>query len=257
MPHAPASHDFSGPSAKAVLSSEESLNEESLCREPKLAEPFCEEAFEGWPLGEAPCLPTSAASDANAGTTVFAGGAAGAAASSNEAAGTAAFAGAPSFADAPVGSGTFAGAAVGSTTFVGTAAFAGEAFSSTAFAGAIAATSFPQFMQNLASRGSFAPHFVQYMPVILYLIRFFSLAIVSPDASGTCQRPPMRASLHDFFTRFIPLFRNTPFDYSCIVETIPNEKRGHVLQPLRNRKREHSEVLPPMRKRAPSKRAIE
>lgn len=83
------------------------------------------------------------------------------------------------------------------------------------------------------------------------------LGIVSPDASGTCQRPPMRVCLHDFFTRFIPLFRNTPFDYSCIVETIPNEKRGHVLQPLRNRKREHSEVLPPMRKRAPSKRAIE
>ena len=220
MPHAPASHDFSGPSAKAVLSSEESLNEESLCREPKLAEPFCEEAFEGWPLGEAPCLPASAASDANAGTTVFAP----AAASLDAATGLTAFASAP----------------VGPTTF----------------AGAIAATGFPQFMQNLASRGSFAPHFVQYMPVILCLIRFFSLGIVSPDASDTCQRPPMRACLHDFFTRFIPLFRNTPFDYSCIVETIPNEKRGHVLQPLRNRKREHSEVLPPMRKRAPSKRAI-
>lgn len=225
MPHAPASHDFSGSSAKASLSDEGSLNEESLCREPKLAEPFCEEAFEGWPLGEAPCLPASAASDANAGTTVFADATAGAAASLDAAAGLAAFASAP----------------VGPTTF----------------AGAIAATGFPQFMQNLASRGSFAPHFVQYMPVILCLIRFFSLGIVSPDASDTCQRPPMRACLHDFFTRFIPLFRNTPFDYSCIVETIPNEKRGHVLQPLRNRKREHSEVLPPMRKRAPSKRAIE
>lgn len=169
--------------------------------------------------------PKSAASDANVDTTAFADGAAGAAASSDEAAGAAAFAGAP----------------VDSTTF----------------AGAIATTGFPQFVQNLASRGSFAPHFVQYMPVILYLIRFFSLGIVSPDASGTCQRPPMRVCLHDFFTRFIPLFRNTPFDYSCIVETIPNEKRGHVLQPLRNRKREHSEVLPPMRKHAPSKRAIE
>lgn len=83
------------------------------------------------------------------------------------------------------------------------------------------------------------------------------LGIVSPDVSDACNGRTMRACLHDFFTRFIPLFRNTPFDYSCIVETIPNEKRGHVLQPLRNRKREHSEVLPPMRKRAPSKRAIE
>lgn len=83
------------------------------------------------------------------------------------------------------------------------------------------------------------------------------LGIVSPDVSDACNGRTMRACLHDFFTRFIPLFRNTPFDYSCIVETIPNEKRGRVLQPLRNRKREHSEVLPPMRKRAPSKRAIE
>lgn len=163
-PNAPAPHDFSGSSAKAALSDEGSLNEESLCKEPKLAEPFCEEAFEGWPFGEEPCLPASAASDANVDTTAFADGTAGAAASSNEAAGAAAFAGAPSFADAPVGSGTFAGAAVGSTTFVGTAAFAGEAFSSTAFADTIADTGFPQFMQNLASRGSFAPHFVQYMP---------------------------------------------------------------------------------------------
>ena len=132
------------------------LNEESLCKESKLAEPFCEEAFEGWPLGEAPCLPASAASDANAGKTVFADATAGAAASLDAAAGLAAFAGAP----------------VDPTTF----------------AGAIAATGFPQFMQNLASRGSFAPHFVQYMPVILCLIRFFSLGIVSPNASGTCQR---------------------------------------------------------------------
>lgn len=145
-PNAPALHDFSGSSAKAALSDEGSLNEESLCKEPKLAEPFCEEAFEGWPLGEAPCLPTSATSDANAGMTVFAGAAAGAAASLDAAAGL------------------------------------------TAFAGAIAATGFPQFVQNLASRGSFVPHFVQYMPVILCLIRFFSLGIVSPDASGTCQR---------------------------------------------------------------------
>ncbi len=110
--------------------------------------------FEGWPFGEAPCLPASAASDANAGTTVFAGAAAGAAVSLDAAADAAAFAGAPSF----------AGAAVGSTTFVGTAAFAGDAFSSTAFADTIADTGFPQFMQNFASRGSFAPHFVQYMP---------------------------------------------------------------------------------------------
>ena len=171
--HVPASHDFSGSSTKAALSSEESLNEESLCREPRRAESFCEEPFDEASLDETSFLPESAASDANVETTAFADGAAGAAASSNEAAGAAAFAGAPSFADAPVDSGTFAGAAVGSTTFEG----------------AIAATGFPQFMQNLASRGSFAPHFVQYMPVILCLIRFFSLGIVSPDASGTCQRP--------------------------------------------------------------------
>ena len=91
----------------------------------------------------------------------------------------------------------------------------------------------------------------------LHLDSLLLLGIVSPDVSDACNGRTMRACLHDFFTRFIPLFRNTPFDYSCIVETIPNEKRGHVLQPLRNRKREHSEVLPPMRKRAPSKRAIE
>lgn len=121
-PNAPAPHDFSGSSAKAALSDEESLNEESLCKEPKLAEAFCEEAFEGWPLGETPCLPASAASDANAGTTVFADATAGAAASLDAAAGL------------------------------------------TAFADTIVDTGFPQFMQNLASRGSFAPHFVQYMP---------------------------------------------------------------------------------------------
>lgn len=91
----------------------------------------------------------------------------------------------------------------------------------------------------------------------LHLDSLLLLGIVSPDVSDACNGRTIRACLHDFFTRFIPLFRNTPFDYSCIVETIPNEKRGHVLQPLRNRKREHSEVLPPMRKRAPSKRAIE
>lgn len=90
----------------------------------------------------------------------------------------------------------------------------------------------------------------------LHLDSLLLLGIVSPGVSDACNGRTMRACLHDFFTRFIPLFRNTPFDYSCIVETIPNEKRGHVLQPLRNRKREHSEVLPPMRKRAPSKRAI-
>ena len=83
--------------------------------------------------------------------TAFADGAAGAAASSDEAEGAAALAG------AAVGmafdSATFAGAPVGSTTFAGT----------------IAATGFPQFTQNLAPRGSFAPHFVQYMPVVLHL----------------------------------------------------------------------------------------
>lgn len=155
--HAPASHDFSGSSTKAALSDEGSPNEEPFCKEPKLAEPFCEETFEGWSLGEAPCFPASAASDANADTTVFAGAAAGAAAFLDAAAGLTAFA------DAPVGS--------------------------TTFAGAIAATGFPQFMQNLASRGSFAPHFVQYMPVILCLIRFFSLGIVSLGASGAYPMP--------------------------------------------------------------------
>lgn len=141
-PNAPAPHDFSGSSAKASLSDEGSLNEESLCKEPRRAESFCEEPFDEASLDETSFLPESAASDANVDTTAFADGAAGAAASSNEA----------------------AGAAVGSTTFVGTAAFAGEAFSSTAFADIIADTGFPQFMQNFASRGSFAPHFVQYMP---------------------------------------------------------------------------------------------
>lgn len=66
----------------------------------------------------------------------------------------------------------------------------------------------------------------------------------------------LRTHASTFFTRFTPLFRNTSFDYSCIVKTIPNETRGHVLQPLWNRKREHGEVLPPMRKHATGKRAI-
>lgn len=90
--------------------------------------------------------------------TAFVDEAAGAAASSDETEGAA------SFADAAAGTVVFADTPAGSTTFVGTATFAGEAFSSTAFADTIAATGFPQFMQNLASRGSFAPHFVQYMP---------------------------------------------------------------------------------------------
>ena len=141
-PNAPAPHDFSGSSAKAALSDEGSLNEESLCKEPKLAEPFCEEAFEGWSLGEAPCLPASAASDANAGTTAFADAAAGAAAPLDAA----------------------ADAKTPSDEAAELTAFAGAPVDSKTFAGAIAATGFPQFMQNLASRGSFAPHFVQYMP---------------------------------------------------------------------------------------------
>ena len=37
------------------------------------------------------------------------------------------------------------------------------------------------------------------------------LGIVSPDVSDACNGRTMRACLHDFFTRFIPLFRNTPF----------------------------------------------
>ena len=187
----PASHDFSGSSTKAALSSEESLNEESLCKEPKLAEPFCEEAFEGWSLGEAPCLPASAASDANAGTTVFAGAAAGAAASLDAATGLTAFAGAP----------------VDSTTF----------------AGAIATTGFPQFVQNLASRGSFVPHFVQYMPAILCLIRFFSLGIVSPGASGTCQRPHYARMPSRFFYPIYSLFQERALLYAT-QETLEQTK---------------------------------
>ena len=172
----PASHDFSGSSTKAALSDEGSLNEESLCREPRHAEPFCEEAFEGWSLGEAPCLPASAASDANAGTTIFAGAAAGAAASLDAATGLTAFAGAP----------------VDPTTF----------------AGAIATTGFPQFMQNLASRGSFAPHFVQYMLVALRLDFTSSRArIVSLIRQETAQNNIRRACLHDFFTRFYSPFQ--------------------------------------------------
>lgn len=34
----------------------------------------------------------------------------------------------------------------------------------------------------------------------LHLDSLLLLGIVSPDASGTCQRPPMRVCLHDFFT---------------------------------------------------------
>ena len=74
--------------------------------------------------------------------TAFADDAVGAAASSDEAAGSAAFAGAA----------------------VDAAAFAGMAFDSATLADTITDTGFPQFMQNLASWGSFAPHFVQYMP---------------------------------------------------------------------------------------------
>lgn len=210
---------------KRLLSSEESLNEESPCKEPSVQSHFARSPFDEASLDETSFLPQVRRFRRKRRHD--------------------------GLRRRGCGRGGFLGRSCGA------AAFAGAPVDSTTFAGAIATTGFPQFVQNLASRGSFAPHFVQYMPVILYLIRFFSLGIVSPDASGTCQRPPMRVCLHDFFTRFIPLFRNTPFDYSCIVETIPNEKRGHVLQPLRNRKREHSEVLPPMRKHAPSKRAIE
>ena len=93
-------------------------------------------------LDEASFPPASAASDANADTAAFADEAAGAAASSDEAEGAASFAGAA----------------------VDAAAFADATFDSASFADAIADTGFPQFMQNLASWGSFAPHLVQYMP---------------------------------------------------------------------------------------------
>ncbi len=59
-------------------------------------------------------------------------------------------------------------------------------------------------------------------------------------------RMPPRFFLPDLFpfsgTRLLTILAS--------LKQSPNEKRGHVLQPLRNRKREHSEVLPPMRKRA-------
>lgn len=160
-PNAPAPHDFSGSSAKAALSDEGSLNGESLCKEPRRAESFCEEPFDEASLDETPFLPESAVSDANVDTTAFADGAAGAAASSNEAAGETAFA------DVPIGSTT------GAVTFAGATADATPFEGVVADTGATTATGFPQFMQNLASRGSFAPHFVQYMLVILCLIRFF------------------------------------------------------------------------------------
>jgi len=90
-------------------------------------------------------------------------------------------------------------------------AFAGAPVDSTTFAGAIATTGFPQFVQNLASRGSFVPHFVQYMPVILCLIRFFSLGIVSPDASDTCQRPHYARKPSRFFFPIYSPFQEHAF----------------------------------------------
>lgn len=201
MPHAPASHDFSGSSAKAALSDEGSLNEESLCKESKLAEAFCEETFEGWPLGAIPWPPAAsvgkpdvaAFGDTTVGSTTFAGTAAETAAFSNESAGSSAFTDAvadtSTFADAATSSGETADVVAPSGETAGSTAFAGASIGSTTFAGTIAATGFPQFTQNLAPQGSFAPHFVQYMPVVLCLIRFFSFDIVNPDALGTCQRP--------------------------------------------------------------------
>ena len=224
--HVPASHDFSGSSAKAALSDEGSLNEESLCRESRRAEPFCEEAFEGWPLGEAPCLPTSAASDANVDTTAFADGAAGATAFADVPIGSTPFAGtatdaagfsdeaadSAAFADDAADAATFADAATGSTT--GAVTFAGATADAMPFEGVVAdtgattATGFPQFMQNLASRGSFAPHFVQYMLVALRLDFTSSRArIVSPIRQETAQNNIRRACLHDFFTRFYSPFQ--------------------------------------------------
>lgn len=209
-PNAPAPHDFSGSSAKAALSSEKPSDE--------------------WPTGDAPCLSAPAASAASAATTAFAGAAAGAAASPDEAAG------ATAFADVPIGSTPFAGtatdaaafsdeaadsaafaddaadAATGSTT--GAVTFAGATADATPFEGVVAdtgattATGFPQFMQNLASRGSFAPHFVQYMLVALRLDFTSSRArIVSPIRQETAQNNIRRACLHDFFTRFYSPFQ--------------------------------------------------
>ena len=201
-PNAPAPHDFSGSSAKAALSSEESSDE--------------------WPTGDAPCLSAPAASAAPAATTAFAGAAAGAAVSPDEAAGATAFADVPigstpyaaafsdeasekaAFADDAAAAATFADAATGSTT--GAVTFAGATADATPFEGVVAdtgattATGFPQFMQNLASRGSFAPHFVQYMLVALRLDFTSSRArIVSPIRQETAQNNIRRACLHDFF----------------------------------------------------------
>lgn len=214
-PHAPASHDFSGSSAKAALSSEEPSDE--------------------WPTGDAPCLSAPAASAAPAATTAFAGAAAGAAVSPDEAAGATAFADVPigstpfagtatdaaafsdeaadsaAFADDAADAAAFADAATGSTT--GAVTFAGATADATPFEGVVAdtgattATGFPQFMQNLASRGSFAPHFVQYMLVALRLDFTSSRArIVSPIRQETAQNNIRRACLHDFFTRFYSPF---------------------------------------------------
>ena len=215
-PHAPASHDFSGSSAKAALSSEEPSDE--------------------WPTGDAPCLSAPAASAAPAATTAFAGAAAGAAVSPDEAAGATAFADVPigstpfaggngrssllgrsgdsaAFADDAADAATFADAATGSTT--GAVTFAGATADATPFegvaadTGATTATGFPQFMQNLASRGSFAPHFVQYMLVALRLDFTSSRArIVSPIRQETAQNNIRRACLHDFFTRFYSPFQS-------------------------------------------------
>lgn len=129
-----------------------------------------------------------------------------AAAFSDEAADSAAFA------DDAADAATFADAANGSTT--GAVTFAGATADATPFEGVVAdtgattATGFPQFMQNLASRGSFAPHFVQYMLVALRLDFTSSRArIVSPIRQETAQNNIRRACLHDFFTRFYSPFQ--------------------------------------------------
>ena len=255
-PHAPASHDFSGSSAKASLSSEESSDE--------------------WPTGDAPCLSAPAASTAPAATTAFAGAAAGAAVSPDEAAGATAFADVPigstpfagtatdaaafsdeasdstAFADDAADAATFADAATGSTT--GAVTFAGATADATPFEGVVAdtgattATGFPQFMQNLASRGSFAPHFVQYMLVALRLDFTSSRArIVSPDTirkHAQQQHSGARAYTIFFYPLYSPFQGDTPFDYSFTHRNNRPKKRGnHVLQPLWSRKQERGSVL--------------
>ena len=143
------------------------------------------------------------------GSTPFAGTATDAAAFSDEAADSAAFA------DDAADAATFADAATGSTT--GAVTFAGATADATPFEGVVAdtgattATGFPQFMQNLASRGSFVPHFVQYMLVALRLDFTSSRArIVSPIRQETAQNNIRRVPATIFCPLLFPFSGRQP-----------------------------------------------